>query len=94
MAIAGMSVAQEMGLRVPAEVSIVAWDDSPLCQLTHPALTALSRDIPGYGGHAARRLLAAIAGEPVGPFQDETARLTPRGSTANAPSAHHPVPHG
>ncbi|HEU5108881.1 MAG TPA: LacI family DNA-binding transcriptional regulator [Micromonosporaceae bacterium] len=92
MAIAGMSVAQEMGLRVPGEVSIVAWDDSPLCQLTHPALTALSRDIPAYGAHAARHLLAAMAGEPIGPFQDETARLTPRGSTANAPTAAGPYP--
>ena len=82
MAIAGMSVAQEMGLSVPGDLSVVAWDDSPLCQLTHPPLTALSRDIPAYGGHAARRLLAAIAGEPIGSYQDETAHLTPRGSTA------------
>ena len=66
MAIAGMSVAQEMGLSVPGDLSIVAWDDSPLCQLTHPPLTALSRDIPAYGAHAARQLLAAIAGEPIG----------------------------
>ncbi|WBB82030.1 LacI family DNA-binding transcriptional regulator [Micromonospora sp. WMMD882] len=82
MAIAGLSVAQEMGLTVPGDLSIVAWDDSPLCQLVHPPLTALSRDIPAYGSHAARRLLAAIAGETVTAFQDETAHLTPRGSTA------------
>lgn len=82
MAIAGLAVAQEMGLSVPAEVSIVAWDDSPLCQLVHPALTALSRDIPAYGSHAANQLLAAIAGEQVGGLQDETAHLIPRGSTA------------
>ncbi len=82
MAIAGLAVAQEMGLGVPADVSIVAWDDSPLCQLVHPALTALSRDIPAYGAHAAERLLAAIAGNPLGDYQDETAHLIPRGSTA------------
>jgi DNA-binding LacI/PurR family transcriptional regulator len=82
MAIAGMSVAQEMGLSVPGDVSIVAWDDSPLCRLTHPALTALSRDIPAYGGHAARQLLDAIAGKPIAGYRDETAHLTPRGSTA------------
>ncbi|MEU3455825.1 LacI family DNA-binding transcriptional regulator [Micromonospora sp. NPDC006766] len=82
MAIAGLSVAQEMGLTVPGDLSIVAWDDSPLCQLVHPPLTALGRDIPAYGAHAARQLLAAIAGEPVTSVQDETARLTPRGSTA------------
>jgi DNA-binding LacI/PurR family transcriptional regulator len=82
MAIAGLSVAQEMGLSVPGDVSIVAWDDSPLCRLTHPALTAMSRDIPAYGAHAARQLLAAIAGERIGGYQDEAAHLTPRGSTA------------
>lgn len=82
MAIAGLSVAQEMGLAVPGDLSIVAWDDSPLCQLVHPPLTALGRDIPAYGAHAARHLLAVIAGEQVSGLQDETAHLTPRGSTA------------
>ncbi len=82
MAIAGLAVAQEMGLAVPGDLSIVAWDDSPLCQLVHPPLTALSRDIAAYGGHAARQLLAAIAGDPVQAYQDDTAHLVPRGSTA------------
>ncbi|HEX5496072.1 MAG TPA: LacI family DNA-binding transcriptional regulator [Mycobacteriales bacterium] len=82
MAVAGLAVAQEMGVTVPTELSIVAWDDSPLCQLVHPALTALSRDVPGYGGHAATRLLAAIAGERIESCQYGTPRLVPRGSTA------------
>lgn len=62
MAVAGLSVAREMGLTVPNDLSIVAWDDSPLCRLVHPALTALGRDIPAYGAHAARHLLAVIGG--------------------------------
>lgn len=82
MAIAGLAVAQEMGLSVPGDLSLVAWDDSPLCQLVHPPLTALTRDIPTYGAHAARQLLAVIAGEPVASIQDQAARLVPRGSTA------------
>ncbi len=84
MAIAGLAVAQEMGLSVPADLSIVAWDDSPICRLVHPPLTALTRDIAAYGTHAARMLLAAIDGKPVGSMHDEPARLTPRGSTASA----------
>jgi DNA-binding LacI/PurR family transcriptional regulator len=82
MAIAGLGVAHEMGLSVPRDVSLVAWDDSPLCQLVHPALTALSRDIPGYGALAARQLLSVIAGEPVESVQDEASHLVARGSTA------------
>src|ERR1039458_7375768 len=45
MAVSGLGAAQRMGVQVPADLSIVAWDDSPLCQLVHPPLTALSRDI-------------------------------------------------
>jgi DNA-binding LacI/PurR family transcriptional regulator len=85
MAVAGLSVAQEMGLRVPADLSIVAWDDSPLCRLVHPPLTALSRDIADYGARAARQLLDAIAEKPVDDVEAATARLTPRGSTAPPP---------
>lgn len=81
MAIAGLGVAQELRLDVPGDLSIVAWDDSPLCQLTHPPLTALGRDIPAYGAIAAGRLLAAIAGEAVGDHKHVSAQLTTRGST-------------
>ncbi|GGK98774.1 LacI family DNA-binding transcriptional regulator [Mangrovihabitans endophyticus] len=82
MAVAGLAVAQEMGIRVPADLSIVAWDDSPLCSLVHPSLTALSRDISEYGAQAARQLLAAVDGEQVTSVEAGTAHLTPRGSTA------------
>lgn len=82
MAVAGLAVAQEMRLDVPSDLSIVAWDDSPLCQVVRPPLTGLSRDIPAYGAHAAQRLLALIDGGKPGPLQDEAPRLTPRGSTA------------
>ncbi|MBB5869448.1 DNA-binding LacI/PurR family transcriptional regulator [Allocatelliglobosispora scoriae] len=82
MAIAGLAVAQEMGLSVPGDLSIVAWDDSPLCRLVHPALTALGRDIPAYGSQSARTLLDLIAGAAPAGYQAETARLTPRGTTA------------
>jgi DNA-binding LacI/PurR family transcriptional regulator len=82
MAVAGLAVAQEMGLSVPGDLSIVAWDDSPLCSLVHPPLTALTRDIAEYGADAARELLAAIDGKQVGNVEAGTAHLTPRGSTA------------
>ncbi|AGZ45204.1 LacI family DNA-binding transcriptional regulator [Actinoplanes friuliensis] len=85
MAIAALAVAQEAGFAVPAELSIVAWDDSPVCGLVHPPLTALTRDIVAYGSHAARLLLAVIGGEQVGSRLDEPAHLVVRGSTAPPP---------
>jgi DNA-binding LacI/PurR family transcriptional regulator len=82
MAVAGLAVAQEMRLSVPADLSIVAWDDSLLCSLVHPPLTALSRDIPAYGSRAARQLLTLIVDGAAPSVQDETGHLVPRGSTA------------
>lgn len=84
MAVAGLSVALEMGLAVPTDLSIVAWDDSPLCQVVRPPLTALTRDIPAYGARAAGLLLDVIAGgvDPEKGIEVAHPRLTPRGTTA------------
>jgi len=81
MAVAGAAVAQEMRIAVPDELSLIAWDDSPLCELVHPPLTALSRDIPGYGADAAHALLGTANGDEIGDFQAPTARLVYRGSS-------------
>ena len=62
MAAAGLGAAQRLGISVPGEVSIISWDDSPLCELMYPALTALRRDIAGTGSAAARMLRELAAG--------------------------------
>ncbi|WP_328537467.1 LacI family DNA-binding transcriptional regulator [Streptomyces sp. NBC_00344] len=82
MAVAGLSVAAEMGLRVPADVSLLAWDDSQLCRLTHPTLSAMSHDIHAFGSDAARALYAVLGGARAVSHQAATPVLTPRGSTA------------
>ncbi|NUP24244.1 MAG: LacI family DNA-binding transcriptional regulator [Streptomyces sp.] len=82
MAVAGLSVAAEMGLRVPADVSLLAWDDSQLCRLTHPTLSAMSHDVHGFGAEVARTLFGEIMGEGPGSHPVPTPVLTPRGSTA------------
>ena len=82
MAVAGTSVAHEMAVDVPADLSIVAWDDSVLCEIVHPPLTALSRDIVAYGAHAAERLLELLDGVAVRDLEDAMPRLVTRGSTA------------
>ena len=85
MAVAALGVARALGISVPEQLSLVAGDDSQLCMLVHPALTALSRDVGALGAHAARRLLAEIDGQPAGDFQDATARLVTRASTGRRP---------
>ena len=61
--------------RCPSDVSIVAWDDSLICQVVHPPLTAVSRDIPGLRRAATGRLLlAAIDGDADGDRRDAARR--------------------
>jgi len=87
MALAALNVAQEMNVAVPGELSLVAGDDSQLCVLVRPALTALSWDIQSYGVHAARVLLELIDGRSPESFQESAARLVVRGSTGPPPPA-------
>ncbi|MEU9162444.1 LacI family DNA-binding transcriptional regulator [Streptomyces sp. NPDC048424] len=86
MAVAGSAVAAELGIPVPGRLSIVAWDDSALCRVTHPRLTALVRDTAGFGRLAAEELLAVLAGGPPGVRISEQPRLEPRESTAPPPA--------
>ncbi|MEV4946906.1 LacI family DNA-binding transcriptional regulator [Streptomyces sp. NPDC053755] len=85
MAVAALSVAQELGLSIPADLSLVAWDESPLTQVVRPVLSAVTRDIPAYGARAANALLALIAGETVGHIREGYAHFAPRGSTCPPP---------
>ena len=84
MAVAALSVTQEMGVAVPGELSLVAWDDSELCRLVHPALTAVSRRVPEYGTRAAAALLSLLDGADVADILLDPPVLVPRGSTAPA----------
>ncbi|WP_327000658.1 LacI family transcriptional regulator [Dactylosporangium sp. NBC_01737] len=85
MAVAALNVAQEMGVAVPQDLSIVGGDDSQLSVLVRPALTALSWDIQAYGAHTARVLLDAIDGHSPGSHQERAARLVVRASTSSPP---------
>ncbi|MFE3939434.1 LacI family DNA-binding transcriptional regulator [Streptomyces goshikiensis] len=88
MAVAGSAVAAELAIPVPDRLSIVAWDDSALCRVTHPRLTALVRDTAAFGRLAAEELLAVLAGGPPRLREAERPRLEPRESTAPPAAAY------
>jgi DNA-binding LacI/PurR family transcriptional regulator len=67
MAVASVAALTSEGVRVPADLAVLAWDDSPLCQLVAQAAELLLTLIES--GEAADRWL-------------EPPRLTVRGSTA------------
>ena len=54
LAVTGLGVAQQMGFVVPDDLSLIGWDDSLISRVVHPPLTAITRDIEGYGETAAR----------------------------------------
>lgn len=81
MAVAGLGVAHEMGVDVPSQLSIVAWDDSVLCRLVRPSLTAIVRDVTSYGRQAALMLGAAVEGRSVEDQRTGRGELLPRAST-------------
>src|SRR4029450_8598742 len=90
MAVAGTSVAHEMAVAVPNDLSIVAWDDSVLCEIIHPPLTVLSRDIMGYGARAPR----AAVGRPHRPAHLRRGRLGAVRDHPPAPDRAQPRHHG
>jgi DNA-binding LacI/PurR family transcriptional regulator len=53
-------VIQDAGLRVPEDVSVVGFDDSPLAQRLRPALTTVRQDVAAKGRAAVAALTAEI----------------------------------
>jgi DNA-binding LacI/PurR family transcriptional regulator len=77
MALAGLAVARELDLDVPADLSIVSWEDSDLLRHTYPPVATISRGVASRGERAAQALLAQLAGEPVNGTLLDPVRLLP-----------------
>ena len=76
LAVTGLGVAQRMGFAVPDDVSIVGWDDSLISQVVHPPLTAITRDIAGFGATAARHCSRPSTGTQADDVQTVRGELT------------------
>jgi LacI family transcriptional regulator len=75
------------GLRVPADVSVVGFDDVRLASFTSPPLTTVQQPATEIGEHAARILLDLIQGRPPAQLRFlHTPRLIVRASTAPPPA--------
>jgi len=57
MAAAVISVAGQMGLDVPEELSVCGFDDTPLARVIWPALTTVRQPIYKMGHKAAKELV-------------------------------------
>jgi DNA-binding LacI/PurR family transcriptional regulator len=55
-AITTIRVAESLGLRVPEDLSVVGFDDSPLAQTSRPPLTTVRQEVSDKARHAVRAL--------------------------------------
>lgn len=85
MATAAVRAAEEAGLSVPQDVSIVAWDDSVLCRIARPEITALDNHPRAKGRLAAQMLAEVIGGAERETRMAPPSELRVRGSTGAAP---------
>ncbi len=83
MALATVEVAYEMGLKIPLDLSLISFDNTPLVRFTRPPLTAIDQPIAETTSRAVELLIAAQRGILVetGPIV-VSASLVERDSTA------------
>lgn len=67
MAAGALRTLRQAGRRVPDDVAVVGFEDSPLARQTDPPLTTVHQPVEEMGRQMARLLVATIHGEPVTP---------------------------
>jgi DNA-binding LacI/PurR family transcriptional regulator len=82
-----LHAAAEAGLRVPDDLSVIGFDDSPLARRLRPGLTTVRQDVVEKGTRAAAELVAAVRGRRTGDEPPVRHHVLPtslvvRGSTA------------
>jgi DNA-binding LacI/PurR family transcriptional regulator len=93
MAIAGLGVLHELGIRVPDDVSVVGFDGIDMGRHVYPALTTVVADPEAWGAAAATALLGLIADGRGADVELPPAQLEQRSSTAPPPTTvNHPSP--
>lgn len=85
MALGGLEAAAAVGTEVPRQLSLVSWDDSMLCRVASPHVTALDRDPYEYGRLSATMLLQVIAGADPPDIVTAPSKLMVRASSALTP---------
>ena len=82
-AVGVIEAARGRGLRVPEDLSVVGFDDTPVARLAAPPLTTVRQPLREMGAVAVRTALRLAAGEPVDSHHVELAtELVVRASTA------------
>lgn len=83
MSLACLAAARDMGLEVPADLSIISFDNTPIVRFTNPPLTAVDQPVAATASRAMELIIGQQRGEelPTQPVVIEAA-LVERESTA------------
>jgi len=87
MALGAMRAISEYGLRVPADISVIGYDDTEDSSCYIPPLTTVKQDFPLLGQSSVDRLLRMTQGETITGNQLLSVTLVER-QTVSAPGAH------
>ncbi len=85
LALGAMAMAQQAGLHVPGDVSIVGFDDIPSAAQAAPPLTTIRQMHREKGLQAGQMLVALLRGEAVAEHTTQPVQIVVRGSTGRAP---------
>lgn len=87
IAVGALATAHELGLRVPQDLSILGFDDTPQAAWTTPPLTSVHQDLDGMGRIAVQTVQAMAAGtRPASRHVELATTLTVRATTGPAPA--------
>ncbi|MEU4622726.1 substrate-binding domain-containing protein [Actinoplanes sp. NPDC023801] len=87
MAVAAARYLASEGIPVPGRLSLIAGNDSALCELAVPPLSALGTDAHEHGRVLGRAVLAVLDGEPPSVRAAPSAKVRLRESTAPPPAS-------
>ncbi|WP_317928579.1 LacI family DNA-binding transcriptional regulator [Halioxenophilus sp. WMMB6] len=86
MAAGVIRYANERGLRIPEQLSVTGFDDSPIAEQIWPPLTTVRQPVQSMSVLAAKLLIAELSGKREGKGTTvEASELVIRGSTTKAP---------
>lgn len=81
LTVGGLVAVSESSLSVPGDVALASFEDSPICRIVRPQITALVRDPALLGERGTALLLDIIDGVAVQDQVEPTMELVVRGST-------------
>ena len=83
LALGGLQAISQRGLKLGRDLIAASCEDSPICRVVSPALTAVGREPATMGTHTAEILLDMLAGHPPRTVTEDVPTLIVRESTAD-----------